>query len=91
MDSGSDISALPIDLAKPETKMYKTFKGPTSNANISYVSYANLVLDLGFPKQFSWKFAVCKSLRQPILGANFLSHHSLVVDFANKRLVQAPL
>ena len=58
VDSGSDVSASPIDLAKPETKMFKTFKGPTSNANISCVGYVNLVLDFGFSKQFSWKFAV---------------------------------
>ena len=90
VDSGSDVSALPIDLAEPETKMFKTFKGPTSNANISCVGYVNLVLDLGFSKRFSWKFAVCKSLRQPILSADFLSQHSLLVDSANKRLLQAP-
>ena len=83
LDSGSDVSSLPIDLAKPETKMFKTFKGPTSNANISCVGYVNLVLDVGFSKQFSWKFAVCKSLRQPILGADFLSQHSLLVDSHN--------
>ena len=62
VDSCSDLSALPIDLAKPETKMFKTFKGPTSNANISCVGCVNLVLNLGFSKQFSWKFAVCKSV-----------------------------
>ena len=48
------------------------------------------ILDLGFSKQFSWKFVVCKSLRQPILGADFLSQHSLLVDSANKCLLQAP-
>ena len=53
VDSGSDVSALPIDLAKPETKMFKTFKGPISNASISCVGYVNLILDLGFSKQFS--------------------------------------
>ena len=90
VDSGSDVSALPINLAKPKTKIFKTFKGPTSNANISCVRYVNLVLDLGISKQFSWKFAVCKSLRQPILDADFLSQHSLLVDSANKRFLQAP-
>ena len=93
VDSGSDISTLPIDLAKPEIKMCKTFKGSTSNANINNIScvgHVHLALDLGFSKQFSWKFAVCKSLRQPILGADFLSQHSLLVDSANKRLLQSP-
>ena len=52
--------------------------------------YLNLVLDLGFSKQFSWKFTVCKFLRQPILGADFLSQYSLLVDSANKHLLQAP-
>ena len=70
--------------------MYKTFKGPTSNANISCADYLNLVWDLDFSKQFSRKFAVCKSFRQPILGEDFLSQHSLLVDSANKCLLQAP-
>ena len=91
VDSDSDINAVPIDLAKPETKIYKTRKGQTSNASISYVGYVNLILNLGFFKQFSSKFPVCKLLRQPIPGADFLSQHSLLVDYANKRLFQTPL
>ena len=69
--------------------MYKAFKGSTSNANISCVGYVNLVLNLAFSKQFSRKYTVCKSLRQPILGADFLSQHFLLVDSTNKRLLQA--
>ena len=89
VDSGSDISALPAGWIKPTTKTHKTICGPTSNSNVSCIGYASLTLDLGFSVKFPWNFSVCSSLRQPIIGADFLSHYSLYVDTANKRLLRA--
>ena len=89
VDSGSDISALPAGWIKPTSKTRKTIYGPTSNSNVSCIGYATLTLDLGFRVKFPWKFSVCSSLRQPIIGADFLSHYSLYVDTANQRLLRA--
>ena len=86
VDSGSDISALPAGWIKPTSK---TICGPTSNSNVSCIGYATLTLDLGYSVKFPWKFSVCSSLRQPIIGADFLSHYSLYVDTANQRLLRA--
>ena len=88
VDSGSDISALPTGWIKPSSVTRKIINGSTIQSNVSCIGYVNLTLDLGFEKTFPWKFAVCNSLRQPILGADFLSNYSLLVDTANQRLLQ---
>ena len=47
---------------------------------------SSLTLNLGLRKTFRWIFRVAK-VHNPILGADFLKHHSLVVDMGHKRLV----
>ena len=45
----------------------------------------SLTLNLGLRRTFRWIFIVAK-VRNPILGADFLKHHGLVVDMGHKRL-----
>ncbi|CAB0001535.1 unnamed protein product, partial [Nesidiocoris tenuis] len=45
-----------------------------------------LTLDLGLRRPFTWPFIVA-SVTQPIIGADLLRHHGLVVDLANARLI----
>ena len=44
-----------------------------------------LTLNLGLNRRYSWKFIVA-NVSQPILGADFLKHHGLMVDLKMKRL-----
>lgn len=44
-----------------------------------------LRLNLGLNRTFSWKFVVAK-VSQPIIGADFLKHHGLLVDLRQRRL-----
>lgn len=44
-----------------------------------------LSLDFGLRRQLTWKFIVA-DVRQPIIGADFLTHYKLLVDVANRRL-----
>ena len=39
-----------------------------------------------FDRSFSWRFCLA-DVRRPLLGADFLRHHGLLVDVANERLV----
>ena len=38
-----------------------------------------LTLDLGLRRPYTWKFIVAK-VQQSIIGADFLKHHSLLID-----------
>jgi len=44
-------------------------------------------LNLGFGR-FSWEF-ILADVSQPLLGADFLAHHALLVDCKNQRLIHA--
>ncbi|XP_037930759.1 uncharacterized protein LOC119667426 [Teleopsis dalmanni] len=44
-----------------------------------------LSLSLGLRRAFSWNFTIAK-VSQPILGADFLGYHNLVVDLRNRKL-----
>ena len=90
VDSGSDVCAAPAGWIKREVRAHKTLQGPTLHSNVSCVGYANLTLDIGFARKFPWRFAICKSLMQPILGADFMKNYSLLIDPTNKRLLEMP-
>lgn len=43
-------------------------------------------LDFNLRRPFKWKFIVA-AVNKPILGADFLNHHNLIVDLKNRRLI----
>ena len=45
-----------------------------------------MMLNLGLQK-YSWRFIIA-DVTQPIMGADFLCSHSLLVDLANERLIR---
>ncbi|XP_076394273.1 uncharacterized protein LOC143265517 [Megachile rotundata] len=45
-----------------------------------------LILDLGLRRPFKWEFIVTQ-VKNPILGADFPKHYSLLVDIRNRRLL----
>ncbi|XP_071454111.1 uncharacterized protein [Hetaerina americana] len=53
---------------------------------IAIYGSVTLSLSLGLRREFLWKFVVA-DVPQPIIGADFLRHFSLLVDIARKRLV----
>ena len=46
-----------------------------------------LTLDLGLRRPYTWKFIVAR-VQQPIIGADFLKHHRLLVDLRNRRIIE---
>ena len=75
VDSGSDISVLPLGIIYPDIRRKVLLTGPTNNSTIKSVGTGTL--DLNFKRLFpcSWKFHICPDVRQPILGADFLAHY----------------
>ena len=58
-----------------------------NNTDITYFGERTKSLTLG-TKTLCWKFNVA-DVSQPILGADFLRHHGLLVDVRRRRLINA--
>ena len=58
-----------------------------SATGASIKTYGSRTIVLNFAgRDYSWPFIVA-DVRKPLLGADFLAHHSLLVDVANRRFV----
>lgn len=85
VDTGANISVLPRkkgDIAKPlPFQLYAA-----NNSTISTYGERTLTLDLNLRRPYKWKFIVA-DVTKPIIGADFLRHHQLIVDLKNRRLI----
>jgi hypothetical protein len=57
-----------------------------NNTTISTYGEQSLALDLNLRRPYKWKFIIA-DVTKPIIGADFLCHHELLVDLKNRRLV----
>ena len=86
VDTGSEVSIIPPSKAE-RYKLQNTF-GLLAANNLPVVTCetCSLMLHLGLHRTFRWVFMVA-NLRNPIHGANFSKHYSLVVDMCHRRLL----
>lgn len=85
VDSGADVSVIPPKLnEKRNQSNFKLFAA--NNAIIKTYGNKQINLDLGLRRNFQWKFIIA-DVSQPILGADFLRHYSLLIDLKNRRIV----
>lgn len=85
VDSGANISCLPRQKGqKPQQLDFKLFAA--NNTVISTYGTKTLELDLNLRRPFKWTFVVA-DVGKPILGADFLKEHQLIVDIKNRRLI----
>lgn len=87
IDTGADMSDLPptandLRTLKPNSSMLFAANGTPI---ISYGT-RKLKLNLGLRREFNWTFCIA-NVRSPIIGADFLVRHKLIVDLANKTLI----
>ena len=88
VDTGAEVSMLP--------PTHTDRKHPQEGCNLlavngsSIITYGkrSLTLNLGLRKAFRWIFIVA-NVQEPILGADFLRHFSLLVDIKHSRLIDA--
>ena len=87
IDTGAEISLLP---PSDYNRKFRN-KGPplraANNTDIASFGERTKTLNLG-TNSFSWSFRVA-DVSQPILGADFLCHHGLLVDVRRRRLINA--
>lgn len=85
IDTGANISVIPrkrSEILKPTAfKLYAA-----NNTEIATFGEKTLDLDFSLRRPFRWKFIVA-AVSKPIIGADFLKHHHLLVDLAGKCLI----
>ncbi|XP_046974662.1 uncharacterized protein LOC124540931 [Vanessa cardui] len=87
VDTGANISVLPRRQGQNTTPLpFKLYAA--NNTTISTYGEKTLELDLNLRRPYKWKFIVA-DVSKPILGADFLNHHQLIVDLKNQRLIDA--
>lgn len=87
IDSGADLSSIPVTSKQQNIiKPYQSDIYAANNTPINLYGTSTKNIDFNLHKQFTWTFIV-SDVRTPIIGADFLSHYNLIVDVANKKLI----
>ncbi|KII61927.1 Transposon Ty3-G Gag-Pol polyprotein [Thelohanellus kitauei] len=85
IDTGAEISVIPA--TRHDRLNHQDNGCSLVAANGSQIkTYGNKQISLHFGRVFSWKFYVA-DVNQPIIGADFLRRHNLLVDVKGRRLV----
>lgn len=87
VDTGANVSVIPVSKVKTKQKKECTYKlYAANNSEIKTYGVVTLELNLGLRRGYKWSFIVC-DVKQPIIGADFLKAHHLVVDLHNRKLI----
>jgi transposase InsO family protein len=87
IDTGSHVSVLPVSNRRAASvsvsARYKLYAA--NGSEIKTYGVRSLVLNLNLRRAFKWIFIVA-DVKQPIIGADFLSHYRLLVDLHARKL-----
>ena len=86
IDTGADISVLPLSSARGNVAPANFKVYAADGTPIPTYGSRTLTLNLGLRRPYTWTFTVA-GVQQPIIGADFLRHHGLLVDLRNKRII----
>lgn len=89
VDTGANISVIPVTkrhIYNHKCDSYKLYAANGSEIKTYGVKF--LDLDFNLRRPYRWSF-VLADVKQPILGADFLSHHKLLVDVYRKKLIDS--
>lgn len=84
VDTGAAVSVLPRGKTQLCKQPYTLYGANGSTINTYGTSTCSL--NLGFRRDFEWTFIIA-DVTNPILGADFLLHHSLLVDLHRRKLI----
>ena len=88
VDTGAEISVvLPTKADRKCCQTGVTLQA-ANGASIATFGQRSLTLNLGLRRPFRWIFTIA-DVKHPIVGADFLGHHSLLVDVKNKMLIDS--
>ena len=88
VDTGAEVSVLP-PTKKDKLRRQQGLDLQAANGTaISTYGQRSLTLNLGLRRPFRWIFTIAE-VKHPILGADFLGYHDLLVDVRHKCLVDS--
>ena len=85
IDTGAEISVFPAKRADRLNKSNVTLRA-ANNSFINTYGFKQLTLNFGLPRPLTWRFRIADVTR-PIIGADFLLRHKLLVDLTHTRLI----
>ena len=88
VDTGAEISVFPptsVERRQPQAGVYLQAANSTP---IATYGKRSLTLNLGLRRSYKWIF-ILADVKYPILGADFLQAHKLLVDVHSRRLIDS--
>ncbi len=85
IDTGAEVSVFPAKRADRLNKSNVTLRA-ANNSFINTYGFKQWTLNFGLPRPLTWRFRIA-DVTQPIIGADFLLQHKLLVDLTHKRLI----
>ena len=86
VDTGAEISVIPPSATGRKTQKDSLSLQAVNSTPIATYGTQLLTLNIGLRRKFQWIFIIA-DVKNPILGADFLRHYSLLVDLNHNRLV----
>ena len=85
IDTGAAVSILPKSCANRTTDAASLSLVAANNTTINTYGTSRRVVDVGLKRDYAWTF-IEADIKQPIIGTDFLIHHSLLVDLKSRCL-----
>lgn len=86
IDTGADVSVIPRGLRSAGAKPTSMQLFAANGTPIKVYGEVLLKVNLGLRREFSWQFLIA-DVTSGIIGADFISHHDLLIDLKRKRLI----
>ena len=88
IDTGAEVSVFPAtSREKLESKQGQPLVA-ANGSRIAVYGERNISLDIGFQRNYTWKFQIA-DVRMALIGADFLRSNGIVVDMKNNRIIEA--
>ena len=88
VDTGAEVSVVPPSKSERQHKQQGINLLAANGATITTYGLRSVTVNLGLRHLYRWIFTVA-DVRRPILGADFLGHHGLLVDLKNCILIDS--
>lgn len=85
IDTGANVSVLPARACE-EKKAPSTHLYAANGSAIPAYGERSLTLNIGIRRPLRWSFVIA-AVSRPIIGADFLRHHNLIVDLRERKLI----
>lgn len=85
VDTGAEVSVIPPDRQQQKYPNNNIFLFAANKSPIKTYGEKYLTLNIGLRRNLKWNFIIAEVSR-PILGADFLTHHNLIISMKQRKL-----